>query len=99
MTVFFGERWDAPIMDGATWVVTPVGELCTYCAEPIEHGDRGFVRPVMLSADRTATGYTHAECELSGTAGHVAGFCRCSGYPDDRATARLVWRHYFGGTP
>ena len=97
MTVFFGERWDAPIVDNATQVPTPVGEHCYDCAEPIADGDRGFVRPMVLAANVVETGYVHAECDLRGTCGHLVGLCRCTGYASDRATARLVWARFFGG--
>lgn len=101
VTFFFGPRWDAPIMEGATEVPTPVGEPCTYCAESIADGDRGFARPVMSVGDDPGVrvSYVHAECELSGILGHDAGYCRCTGHEDTRATARLVWKRFFGDEP
>ena len=101
MTTFFGERWDAPIVDDATQVPTPAGRRCYDCGEPIEGCDRGFVR---ATASQTPSGgmvaeavYIHAECDLRGVVGHIAGFCSCTGYPPGRATARLVWASYYGG--
>jgi hypothetical protein len=96
VTFFFGERWDAPIVDDARQVATPAGASCYDCAEPIEDGDRGFVRATVLADGTGQIGYVHAECDLRSTCGCMAGLCGCTGHPSNRATARLVWAHYYG---
>jgi hypothetical protein len=96
VTVAFGPRWSAPIVADATWIATPVGASCYDCTEPIEAGDRGFVRPLILDADTATTGYVHAECDLRSVCGHDAGFCHHTGHPPGRATARLVWAAFYG---
>lgn len=75
--VFFGEPWDAPITDGGTQVVTPVGKACYDCRETIVEGDRGYIRPVMVSAEETRTGYVHRECDMLSIVGHMVGVCSC----------------------
>lgn len=85
MTAFFGERWDAPRVDDATQVPTPVGDPCLYCTEPIEADDRGVLMPYV---DRVEDGVVvggvapvHMECDLRmgiGTAEHLRGDCACS---------------------
>jgi len=96
MTVAFGEPWDAPIVDEATWIDTPADATCYDCAEAVEPGDRGFARP-LIRADGTAEiGYVHAECELRSIVGHDIGFCRHTGHQRNRATARLVWAAFYG---
>lgn len=84
MTHFFGERWDAPRVDDAIHVPTPVGDPCLYCREPIEAADRGVL---VTYADRDVDGElvggiapVHMECDLRmnlGTAGHLRGDCTC----------------------
>lgn len=95
-TLFFGERWDAPIVDHATQTKTPIGENCYACSEPIEPGDRGFIRGVVrVNGEGQPYGSTepvHAECDMRGTVGHTVGVCHCTGYDDSRATAKEVWR-------
>lgn len=93
-TVFFGERWDAPIVDDAEQVPTPVGQRCYDCGESVEDGDRGFVRGVGRMVDGELVGSVepiHAECDLRGVMGHQVGVCSCTGHDPSRATGRLVW--------
>jgi hypothetical protein len=47
VTVFFGQRWDAPILDFARSAPTPVGVVCYLCDRPIHRGDQGFIRPLI----------------------------------------------------
>ncbi len=93
-TLFFGERWDAGVVEGAVRVPTPVGEACLDCAEPVVDGDRGFVRAVgrMVGGElRPSVEPVHAECDLRSVLGHQVGVCPCTGYGRTRAAARLVW--------
>lgn len=66
------------------------------CDEPIVEGDRGLMRVTFTLDDQQRWDATpapvHAECEMRGVMGHVVGICSCTGYPADRATARLVWQ-------
>lgn len=95
-TLFFGPRWDAPIVDDAQPTPTPVGKPCYHCGEPVQAGDRGFLRAVVRMDEHGqpygSTEPTHAECDLRGTVGHQVGVCHCTGYDDSRATAKLVWQ-------
>lgn len=76
---FFGDRWDAPRVDHAVQVPTPVGELCLYCAEPIEDGDRGLLTPAYLQQE-SGFGWSveplHLECDLRSVS-HLYRQCRC----------------------
>lgn len=90
--VFFGDPWDAPIVDYAhSQGETPVGEKCLYCEEAIAEGDRGWYTAV-LSAGEPRLAYVHAECEILGISGHSYGVCSCNGYGHDRAAAQLLWQ-------
>jgi hypothetical protein len=79
---FFGERWDAPAVEDAVQVPTPVGEVCQYCGEPIAAGDRGWVRAPQV--------WAHTECEMLGIVGHLYGVCSCSGFDESRAAALVL---------
>lgn len=71
---YFGERWDAPILDDAVEVDVPVGTPCIHCEEPIEAEDSGW-----LYANGPAT---HAECGVRSVIGgvnHQLGRCSCQG--------------------
>ena len=98
-TLFFGERWDAPVVDDATRVPTPAGQQCYDCAEPIGNGDRGFLRGVTrMGDDGQPVGSVepiHAECDLRGVMGHQVGICGCTGHEYGRQTARLVWERVY----
>jgi hypothetical protein len=101
VTVFFGVRWDAPIVDDADQVPTPVGQMCYVCGQPIEAGDRGLIRACMRWEEHPpdADGYTtsplpvaalpiHAECDMLGVLGHQFGVCRCTGWDTYGPAAR-----------
>lgn len=87
MTKFFGEPWDAPIIDGAICVSTPAGGSCIFCGERIEYGDRGFI---LMDGS-----FSHAECEMLGIIGHDYGVCGCTGFDASRGSARELWRRVF----
>ena len=95
-TLFFGQRWDAPIVDDARPTPTPVGQLCYDCCEPVQDGDRGFLRAVVRIGDDGqpfgSAEPVHAECDLRGVLGHQVGVCHCTGYDASRVTAKLVWQ-------
>jgi hypothetical protein len=78
VTLFFGDRWDAPQVDDATQVNTPVGRQCLYCAEPVEQDDRGLLRYYSLG---TPPAPVHMECDLRmslGSVAHLEGRCSCN---------------------
>lgn len=81
-TQYFGPRWDAPQLDDAELIATPVGERCLDCDELIVEGDQGFMRMAIVSGPQVGKlvgSYVavHRECELAGTVSHLARACRC----------------------
>jgi hypothetical protein len=86
-TQFFGKRWDAPIVDDAEQVLTPVGLTCYDCGHAIEANDQGFLRPYVYAADEDGPLIAelrpiHRGCDMAGVAGHVFGVCSCTGWDD-----------------
>ena|ERR1700761_5729618 len=69
------------MVDNATEVPTPVGELCLECHEKIEPGDRGLVVPLIHLDEQgqwTTTPYpVHLECHLRSTCSHYYEQCHC----------------------
>lgn len=110
--MFFGEPWDAPILEDATRMPgVPTYAACLRCDEMIGPEDQGFVRPfvgggldprylvgVGPSYQLTAI---HRECDLASVVGHAMGVCSCTGYDSGRESAREVWRRVraAGGVP
>lgn len=91
---YFGEPWDAPALDDATWVPTPVGEQCEICHEAIVSGDRGWIRGAVRTVSgllAASTAVLHAECEVLTIVGHSVGVCFCTGYGHTRAAALEAW--------
>lgn len=82
MMIYFGERWNAPIVAAATPGETPIGTPCIYCEEAVREGDRGFIRGTQVS---------HRECEVYGIFGHDYGVCGCTGYQPNRTSALKLW--------
>ena len=88
MTVFFGDRWDAPIVDDAEQVPTPAGQECYACGEQVAAGDRGLIRACARMVDGRPVAQAlpvHTECDMLGVLGHQWGVCPCTGYGHDRA--------------
>ncbi len=81
-TAYFGDRWDAPQVDDATPVETPVGQNCLFCAEPVVAGDRGLIRAYVDVVDGEVVdgvAPVHMECDLRQALGnvyHYSGQCR-----------------------
>lgn len=70
---WFGERWDAPIMDDAVECDLPPG-ACMHCGELFVDGDVGWV----FCAGQAA----HTECAVRSVIGgvnHQLGLCLCCG--------------------
>lgn len=96
---YFGERWEASMLDDAVQAPTPVGELCVSCREAFVDGDRGLI---------FATGLRqHRECGLRGVLGGIghivnhAHYCHGELGPDAglsyRTSALMVWLHFAEG--
>jgi hypothetical protein len=82
VTVFFGERWDALILDYAQPAPTPVGVGCYLCDRPIHAGDQGFIRPSITENGPCGNFPVHRGCEMATTIGHLFGICSCTGWDD-----------------
>lgn len=110
-TIFFGPRWDAPILDDPDAVQlpeTPTYARCLRCRELFAEGDQGYVTPYIgggLDAD-FVVGHgegayltaMHRECQLAGIVGHIVGVCSCTDWdPFDRETSREVARRVAAG--
>jgi hypothetical protein len=83
---YFGERWDAPIMEGAIEVPVP-GGACMWCDEGFEHDDSGWVWANGPAA--------HLECALRqvlGGVNHQLGLCTCCGGTRDPDPPGLTQR-------
>jgi len=93
---FFGEPWGVPALDGAAQAPTPVGRPCVLCGEPVQAGDRGWIRGHLAAGpDGQPVARVvphHAECELLSVAGHLVGVCSCTGWDSGRDAAREAWR-------
>lgn len=88
MNLYFGERWDAFVTDGAEQVPTPVGQLCGWCSLPIANGDRGLLIPIASLGEDGQPRYSavpwHRECltrSIVGSPAHLDGRCTCHGGP------------------
>jgi hypothetical protein len=97
-TLFFGTRWDAPMLDNAEPVPTPIGWACLHCGEPVVDGDQGVMRACLTSLDDgTAAGRwrpAHRECDLRamvGSVAHLEGRCSCHDGQTDE-TEGSSWR-------
>lgn len=95
-TVYFGPRWDAPLLDnpddgspGPIQVATPVGDLCHVCTEKVRDGERGLFRAGIGAEAEPVQLVVHAECEMLGVIGHVYGVCTCSGWDTGTRAAAL----------
>ena len=88
---FFGAPWDAPRVDSAVRVDTPVGERCLMCSEEIVEGDRGWL-VAALGTEGVTRRAVHAECDLRSVIGHTVGVCGCHGFRGSaREAARETW--------
>lgn len=99
-TVYFGPRWDAPLLDdpddgspAPIQVATPVGDPCYVCTGKIAEGERGLVRAGAKVGDNgkpvAIKLFVHTECEMLGVIGHVYGVCTCSGWDTGTRAAAL----------
>lgn len=84
MTTYFGTRWDAPRVDDAIRVDTPIGALCLHCGEPIAEDDRGIMTTCVRLRDDSPVATTepvHMECDVRASLGgidHWRGTCFCA---------------------
>lgn len=91
VTMFFGRRWDAQLVETDTQYPTPVGESCFDCHEPILADECGLLFPPV--EDGAPTLALHMECNLGMVLAH--NFRQCSCYTQhatsrDRARAVLA---------
>src|SRR5687767_9349030 len=96
MTVFFGERWDAPIVDHARQAPTPQGQACYLCDRAIEADDQGFIRPLFTESGQAEDLAVHRGCDMATTIGHIFGLCSCTGWETYEAGQELVRRSEAG---
>lgn len=95
---FFGERWDAPIVENAWQAPTPVGELCRWCGMPVADGDKGLLLGHLKQDGSPGVVPCHRECLFADVSGHVYGVCTCSDEYDfdtpqgRRQAALALWR-------
>lgn len=78
---FFGEPWDASVIDGLTQGDTPTWEPCLWCDEAILFGDQGFWQ-MCIDTEGARVQPIHRECafrSLSGSVGHILEQCACFG--------------------
>ena len=84
---YFGKPWDAPVTEFVDQGPTPVGELCLWCEEPIQDGDRGILLPCIgLENEQVRIRPEHLECHLRqiiGGIAHLEKRCICCGGTDD----------------
>lgn len=69
---WFGESWNAAILDHLEHVITPTGDPCGWCTEPIEEGHRGYVIPHLSAGRPPVLQPWHLECFLRSTFGSIA---------------------------
>ena len=61
---WFGESWGAPVCEESQHLPTPVGDLCTECAQPITEDDQGLLIPFAGMTPAVLCSY-HLTCFLS----------------------------------
>jgi hypothetical protein len=82
-TLFFGQPWSVPALEGALQVKTPVGATCLYCSHEIQDGERAYLRAAIQLTDRSVKlEPTHRGCDFAMTSGHSIDICPCTGYHD-----------------
>lgn len=90
---YFGVRWDAPALNGATEFPCPVGEKCLLCGQEIIEGESGVVMGYVDGDGNGGVAPQHIECFLRSVLGSVAHLerrCTCFGgdVPEDGRHAR-----------
>lgn len=89
---YFGEAYPSDDYPAAIYldlerVDAPVGQLCIWCEEPVEEGDRGFIQSCMIRKHPVTDEYLHTrepvhhECNFRQTIGsvkHQRGECGCA---------------------
>lgn len=101
---YFGLAWASGICDDGEQVVTPVGDPCLLCGEPIEDNDQGtfmFDAADVMRGTAPTMRPAHRECSLRsvlGGIGHLEDhhhWCQHEGDPDGgrsyRQSALEVW--------
>jgi hypothetical protein len=65
ITRFFGQRWDAPIVNDARQVPNLLGEPCLLCDRTIKPDDQGFIRPHVFEDGNVGFMPVHRGCEMA----------------------------------
>jgi hypothetical protein len=77
--MWFGKSWGAPCCEEDQHVVTPIGEPCARCREPIRAGDQGLISPLAkLDGARDVIAH-HLDCYLKGILPHGPECPHCRG--------------------
>ena len=94
MNAYFGEPWDAPIVDGQTREHTPIGNPCAWCQVPIATGDQGILMGAITGPPQRPLASRvpyHRECLMRSTIGspaHLDGKCT-AGLPINKSNYTL----------
>lgn len=81
-TVYFGEKWDAPMFEGAEEIPAPVGRDCSFCDESVAEGDSGILQGHIDAKGGHSLRPVHIECFLRSLLGdieHLRKRCTCYG--------------------
>lgn len=79
---WFGKPYGALYEADTPHTLTPTGERCGHCQEPIGPEDDGLILPCMGFEDGRTQQPFHYECHLRGVLGgynHLMGNCTCCG--------------------
>ena len=88
---WFGQPWGAPMFEFCERVLTPVGEQCSRCEEPVGVGDSGVIM-LHIEQDGARMRPQHRECFLRGLFGSVAhqmGVCGCPHHGREMTEAEI----------
>lgn len=93
---YFGEPWDAPLVETSTQAPTPVGKPCYWCTLAIKDGDTGILFPGFdpdAGPDTVVDFTLHKECFFAATAGGSVHHLRGKNMrPEDiRSSAVALW--------
>lgn len=95
--LYFGDPWDAPVIDSGTPTETPVGQECCRCGRPVAEGDQGIVVPHLADDGSSSPTPAHRGCFMADTMGHIFGLCRCTGWDDVYEAGRELVRRADAG--
>jgi len=82
MKIFGPLPWGPALDRSVPFVPTPVGQVCSWCAEPILAGDEGSLLPHRPKGAPPVDRPIHKECQartVLGSVAHQAEACCCYG--------------------